>query len=370
MSSALLSWLDDLDRDAAKVFKKALRNGECMVVFGFDTGHGTALAAVKVKPINVKSKGKGRKESIKAQLTDAGQTQFYDVQRVDHRWLHGRDQDARSVVLKDKSVVLVGCGAVGGSIAVKLAEAGVGTIHCIDPGRLEWGNVGRHELGAEDIGEIKSGALVIRLRRRFPHLKFKDYGVFRWQRVFATERIVFSKADLVIATTGSWQAEGQLNDLALSVPGFPPVLYGWAEAHAVAGHAVLIPPGDACLACHFETNGRPIHRVVSWNEEAQLRREPACGTFFQPFGPIELSFINSLIANEALGALLALPEVATWATWISSKEHVFEASGTWSKEWIDNYGDPGEGGGVTRMKWLRNPDCKVCGEGSERKKID
>lgn len=369
-NSALLSWLDGLDRDAAKVLKKALKNAECMVIFGFDAGHGTALAAVKVKPNDVKAKGNSRKESIKARLADAGQTQLYAVQRVDHSWLHGRDQDARSAVLKDKSVVLIGCGAVGGSIVVKLAEAGVGTIHCIDPGRLEWGNIGRHVLGGEDVGEVKSKSLAFRLRSRFPHLKFTDYGPFQWQEVYGTQKEVFSNADLIVTTTGSWQADGQLNDLALEPTKFPPILYGWTEAHAVAGHAVLIPPGAACLACHFESKGVPVHKVVSWKEGTQLRREPACGTFFQPFGPIELSFIKSLIADEALGALLVRTEAAIWATWIASIDHVTETGGTWSDEWIESFSDPGKGAARTKREWLHNPNCKVCGEGRERMKSD
>ncbi len=367
-NSVLLSCLDDLDRDAAKVLKKALKNGECMVVFGFKARHGTALVAERVKPSDAKTKGTGRKESIKARLVDAGKTQFYDVQRVDHRWLHGRDQDDRSTDLKDKSVVLIGCGAVGGSIAVRLAQAGVGTIHCIDPDMLKWENIGRHVLGGEDVGEIKSKALTLRLRRRFPHLKF-DCEPSLWQKVDGRKK-VFSKADLVITTTGSWQAEGQLNDLARASTDFPPVLYGWVEAHAVAGHAVLIPPGDACLACHFEPKGKPVHKVVSWNEVVQFRREPACGTFFQPFGPIELSFVNSLIADEALNALLERPKAAKWATWIASKDHVTKTGGIWSNEWIDSFDDPGEGARRIKREWPSNPNCKICGEGRERMKND
>lgn len=361
-NSALLSWLDDLDRDAAKVLNKALRNRECMVVFGFDAGHGTALAAVKVKPSSTKTKGKSRKDSIKARLADTGQSHFYSVQRVDHHWLHGRDQDARATKLKDKRVILIGCGAVGGSVAEMIAAAGVGTVHCIDPGVLEWANIGRHVLGGEDVGKIKSNALADRLRRRYPHLSFEGYGALQWQEVYGHRNELFTNADLVVTTTGSWQADAQLNDLALASARFPPVLYGWAEAHAIAGHAVIIPPDYSCLACHFEANGRPVHRVAPWDSGTELRREPACGTFFQPFGPIELSYINSLIADEAISAVLELPQEAMWSTWIAPRNRVVETGGNWDSAWVDAFGDPGEGGCQSRREWPRNPDCLFCDE--------
>ena len=359
---SLLSWLNGLDNAANKKIKKALKKPECMIIFGFDVGDGAAFAAVTVKPSNTKLKSKGKKQAIKASLVDNGQPKFFEVKRVDHSWLHGRDHDAQSQSLKHKTVVLVGCGSVGGSVAHLLAEAGVGSIHCIDPGIMEWGNIGRHVLGSDSIGKIKSGRVVRQLQTRFPHLQFKSYGTSSWQQVYDANPQVFNNADLIVSTTGAWAVDAQLNELSLSTKEMPSVLYGWTEAHAVAGHAVLIPNEKACLACNFNNTGVHNNQTVDWGKKNTLKREAACGTFFQPFGPIELSFINALIADTALTEMLGASKNAICSSWLASRKKVEALGGKWSDNWVNKFGDPGEGGFQIQKDWEQNAKCHVCGK--------
>ncbi len=109
--------------------------------------------------------------------------------------------------------------------------------------------------------------------------------------------------DLIVSAMGDWTAEGGLNAWHLAERRRMRIVYGWTEAHACAGHAVAIGPEGGCFACGFGNDGRPLLRVTDWPRSA-LQAEPACGAVYQPFGPVELTHIEGLIAEVALDCLL------------------------------------------------------------------
>src|SRR3954452_21188615 len=87
-----------------------------------------------------------------------------------------------------------------------------------------------------------------------------------------------------------------------------PVLYGWTEAHACAGHAVAIAGQDGCLQCHIGRTGVPALTVVEWADGGDANQEePACGAHYQPYGPVELAYVTAMIAETALDCLLEPP---------------------------------------------------------------
>ncbi|WP_430997615.1 ThiF family adenylyltransferase, partial [Klebsiella pneumoniae] len=88
-------------------------------------------------------------------------------------FIHGRNLSFPS--LKDKKIVLVGCGAIGGYLAEGLVRLGAGTgqgeLLLIDPDELAPGNLGRHTLGMNSLRQAKVTALAARLGLEFPHAK-------------------------------------------------------------------------------------------------------------------------------------------------------------------------------------------------------
>ena len=359
---SLLEWLDGLDGDGKKVVKKALKKPNCLVVFGFDTGNGVALAGVFVTPRKPTKKVKSRQTAIISQLANTDQTKLLDIQRIDHAWVHGRGYDYRSPILSEKKVVVIGCGSVGSAVTKLLAEAGVGTLDLIDPDNMSWANIGRHVLGADCVGKQKADALAQTLQTQFPHLHIASHGALGWQEVYAYKSSMFDDADLIISATGSWQAEAQLNDLALTKgENFPTIVYGWTEPFGVAGHAVVIPAGKGCFACGFDAVGRPHHTVVDWKDVSQLKQEPACGTSFQPYGPIELSYVNTVIANAGLEVLISgSPTEACRSVWVARKSYVSDAGGEWSAKWSEIFGDRQDGGQTISVPWSPEKTCMAC----------
>ena len=102
----------------------------------------------------------------------------YKVRRADYDWIHSRGGDGCNYA--DKSVVLIGCGSIGGYIAHTLAKSGVGKLLLIDKDVLEWANIGRHILGAQYIGLSKSEALKRSISKEMPHLTIEAKQAIGW----------------------------------------------------------------------------------------------------------------------------------------------------------------------------------------------
>lgn len=81
--------------------------------------------------------------------------------------LSGADAERVQRRLGEASVVLLGCGGIGGLVAVTLATAGVGELVLVDGDHVELSNLTRQFLFAEaDIGLPKAEVLARELRRR------------------------------------------------------------------------------------------------------------------------------------------------------------------------------------------------------------
>ncbi len=272
----------------------------------------------------------GRAPARLLQLARLGGTivRRISVQRIDARWVHGRDADPRAAVLQGRCVTVIGCGSIGAQVAMALAQAGVGRLILIDPELLAPANIGRHVLGAEYIGVAKAAALAARIRASLPHVNVEARSS-SWQAVAESEPALL-KADLVVSAIGSWADEGALDAWRRATPLSPPVLYGWTEAHAVGGHAVSLF-GDGCLACGLSRLGEPVLRVADW-PSATARREAGCGSFYQPYGPVGLMNVNAMITDLALDCLLGIVEHSTHRIWTAGPAAIARAGAAWTPE--------------------------------------
>jgi len=281
-----------------------------------------------------------------------------DANRADAPWIHGRGQDPRTRRLIESTVTVLGCGSVGAPVAVTLAQAGVGHINLVDMEDLAWANVGRHPLGAASVGKNKAVELAAKLRADYPHATFTPFAT-NAETVIANPALLMA-SDVVVSTMGSWRAEGRLNDWHVREDRPLPIVYGWTEAHASAGHAVVIAKDGGCLRCGVSRTGVPTFRVSSWPEGGSgAMEEPACGAHYQAYGPIELGYINSLIAEAALDCLLDKPTTSTHRIFAARRSLMDRAGGSWSPEWIAAYPERGDGGFVVERPWPHRR-CSHC----------
>jgi molybdopterin/thiamine biosynthesis adenylyltransferase len=282
------------------------------------------------------------------------------IERADATWIHGRGRDPRAARLQHERVVAIGCGSIGAPVAIALAQAGVGHLTLIDYDILKWANIGRHPLGATYVGQYKSKALAQKLRADFPHASFDHLEVDADTTVRLHTEII-EGADLILAATGSWAADGRLDAWHTAGGRTVPVIYAWTEAHACAGHAAVLCGSQACLRCGFDNTGLPNFRITDWPNGATTHQEPACGAIYQPYGPIELGFINSLVGEMALDVLLQSEVTPAHRIWVGQQQRLVELGGTWSPQWRNDPSFREEGGLVVSRAWSH----RACAHGSE-----
>lgn len=286
------------------------------------------------------------------------------VQRADADWVHGRGQDQRTKQLLGVTVVVIGCGSIGAPVACTLAQAGAGRIVVVDPDALGWPNVGRHPLGAPAVGRNKAEALAERLQTDFPHLLI-EHRACDLHYLLDHHEDLLAGADLIVAATGNWVAESALNRWHIAQGRSRPIVYGWTEAHACAGHAVAIAGEAGCFQCHIGRTGAPEVRVIDWPDGGDVNiEEPACGAHYQPYGPVELAYVTALISEVALDCLLAPPTRSFSRVFVAAVHRLSALGGRLNDAWLSAFGE-GNGGVRTVDRPWSAMACAACGVSRE-----
>lgn len=343
-------------------------------ILGADSGNGPCLAGVVTRTSpTVDVRGKRRNGTLNGfrpgkipdsiftprLFSDASSASRLKAVRVDSAWIHGRGYDPHQAKLSKKRVIVVGCGSVGAPIAQHLVMSGVGDLDLVDPGTLDWANIGRHPLGAEYVGRNKAEALAEKLQRSYPHASIRGFNASYEElalRGFSATR----DADLIISATAEWESESLLNLQHVQGEITGPVLYTWTEAHACVGHAVLLLSSSPCLQCGMTLGGKARANITEWPEGNETRHEPACGAIFQPYGPVELQAALSLSASLALDSLLGKVHRTIHRVWAGPHALLLESGGKWSPTWLDGHPERESGGFQEELEWRKDELCPIC----------
>lgn len=338
------------------------RPDSIIAALGFTTANGAAVAGVVVpepRPPKYGPRDLLLKGFRKGTAPDALMLARYlggralmrrSVTRADPGWIHGRGQDELITQLRSKTVAVIGCGSVGAAIAVALAQSGIGNLILIDYDDLSWTNTSRHPLGAEYVGHPKSKALAEKLRSDFPHLNVAHY-VCDVDTAAREHGDVLLGCDLIVCASGSWGADSRLDAWQEAIERRVPILYAWLEAHACAGHALLIQGAGASLRPGFDPTGLPHFSVTAWPEGLPLRREPACGAMYQPYGSAELGYVNALIAELALESLYGEVAGTSHRIWVGPRRRLIQSGGGWSTTWRNDQAFREAGGFMFDRPW-------------------
>jgi molybdopterin/thiamine biosynthesis adenylyltransferase len=148
--------------------------------------------------------------------------------------------------LADSSILIFGQGAIGSSIALLLAKAGVGSLSLVDSARLRPGNAVRHAAGLTYVGKLKTVATTLEILEHAPDCRVTRHGA-TWG--IGQLRSWIQSTDLVVDAAANPGFSFLLNELALRAA--KPVLYVAAYRRAAIGRLRVVRPGqDACLICY------------------------------------------------------------------------------------------------------------------------
>lgn len=277
------------------------------------------------------------------------------VVRVDHNWIHSRGGDGRD--LSSKKVLLIGCGSLGGYVGHLLARAGVGFMTVTDNDTLGWENLGRHVLGAGAVGSSKAKALANELSSQLPHLEVTGIPL-DWRDALAKDADLFNRHDIIVSTVADWRCERPLNELARTIS-MPPIILGWLEPHAVAGHSLVISNNDGgCYECSANSFGQFMHRIADFEGET-MSREPGGCTHYQRYGPSALMPVASMISSVVIDTLLEPPTCSYLSTWVSSQDHLQSVRATISEQWDERIKVDGHSR-TYRNDWPASERCRLC----------
>jgi len=342
------------------------------VVIGFLTQTGPTAAAIRVQrpPRQSIPKDRGVNPIVKGfrpghvpqhilnmrMLSAGSKTRNLNTVRVDESWIHSRG--GNGLPKKNKRICIVGCGSLGGQVSLLLAQTGY-ELELIDPDSLDWDNVGRHILGSpRSIQQNKAKALATHLSQQLPHRDIQHHAT-TWKTVWEKTPEVIMNCDIIVSTTGDWPSESALNRLNRTVAGFPDLIIGWTEAHALAGHALIIRDIGGCLCCGMSGVGAFSHEAIVWKEE-QMAPIPACGGFYQPYGAIDLSQIHGLIARSVMDLAEGRIKKSEHRIWFGDIGRINTLGGTLAPRWNSPEFDIRQGLREYQHHWALNSQCSLC----------
>jgi hypothetical protein len=220
--------------------------------------------------------------------------------------------------LENKSVLVVGCGSVGGEIVYKLGSSGVGNMVLCDPDNYSMDNLYRHVLSDYFIGCNKAAALSLELDGKFPWIKTKYQSK---KLLDLRDKNYLNSFDLIVIAIGSPTHERLFHDFLIKNRIKTPVVNTWLEGYGIGGHAVLdLQNANGCLRCAYvdlQTGARGLSSNLNFLESGQnlTVNHAGCGELFLPYNSISAAQTALIATNLAIGSLLGKITSSTKVSW-------------------------------------------------------
>ena len=262
-----------------------------------------------------------------------------------------------SLELGKKSVLLIGCGSVGGELAMRLTSAGVGRLTASDPDTFSEENLYRHVLSVKDIGRLKTVALARAMALRHPWAELTS-----WCKRLEELRdpTVLQQFDLVVIAIGSPTVERVFAEYCRHENVGVPVINCWLEGYGIGGHAILVMPGaKGCWHCAYvdpQTLTRALTSNLNFLKPGQvvMRNLGGCGTQFLPYSGIAASCTATMAADLSVRFLAGEVTTSSKVSWKGGDAEAMRAS----REVTWRYRHFGES---LRILPLHNENCDLCG---------
>jgi hypothetical protein len=219
-----------------------------------------------------------------------------------------------AAALRDKRILLVGCGAIGSFVSLELARLGIGNMFLWDSDLVRAGNGVRWPMGRQAWGYSKTFALATFIVNNYPWTQIASAQghvggaspdledvVNGDQNPLEMVRDQIKKSDLVIDATGSTEAQQALaytcRELGI------PYIAGYATLGAAGGVVASFPSKSAsCLVCLLEGWGDRLLPLPPVDETGGLVLG-GCNTVTFTGASYDLQEVSMNVVRRAVGIL-------------------------------------------------------------------
>ena len=196
--------------------------------------------------------------------------------------------EAGQALLSESSAAVVGAGALGGTLALHMVRAGVGSITICDNDTVDIHNIARQLLYDEgDVGASKLQTTVAKLKAMNSDVKVTGVEEFLTAK---TAESILGNADIILDGTDRMEPRYVMNEYSQR-RGIPYVYGGVLGSHGML-YNVVPGEGRPCLACIFPPSDA-MKRVPTCAEVGIVNTVPA--------------IIASIQATEAIKILIGAP---------------------------------------------------------------
>lgn len=272
--------------------------------------------SVKVPPLGKRGVPNGyRPKTAHLPLLKRNRTssvKLYPVHHLSTQALYRRVPGQASERISKAKVLLLGCGTIGSRVAETLVKSGVASLDLVDNDKLVTGNVCRHVLGLDGLGEYKAEALRDHLLRRNPFAKICALKANVLTDHDAVSLLVRNN-DLVICCIGNDAVETWVNECAMASG--KPVLFCRTHAHATIGQLILAETGQGCFECIRAYLGEPdcpIPQLPVLDFAQMVDFDTDCGATFIPASAVDVDLVSLHAARLAIHLLEGKPLSANY----------------------------------------------------------
>jgi len=282
------------------------------------------------------------------------------IVRLDERRILRRGGAMQALTEKRVSVGIVGCGSVGGFLAMSLARCGISKFLLVDKDCMAPENVARHLCGLVDAVKAtpKVDAVARRLREHFPHIECNSVrgDVLR---LLQTQDLRLDDYALLVVAAGSMATERRINYVVRKGRLNVPVVYLWIEPFGLGGHILYASPsGQGCYECCIDQDGLFSYSIARPGQRFH-KRESGCQSTFLPYSSVEVEHFISVACRKIVELVESKADVSTLYTWLGDLRR-FEKLGY---RIADTYAAdlPYR---LTQGRTVQERTCGLCGEAS------
>lgn len=231
--------------------------------------------------------------------------------------------------IRTKSVLILGCGSLGGYIASNLCQYGITSLDILDKDYYSPENACRHWLGfcGEAATKIinKADLLKNRLYSMYPYvdidsLNYEDRSV----EAFIEDIVRLSRYDLIISALGEPTLNLEINRLLYQNGICTPFLCCFNEPYGIGGHSIIVNiDKDSCLECLYTscTSNEQVTFRGSFVEENQnfSKNMSGCAGSFVPYSNLDSQQTAICVARMAIDVLNGKIVHNTMCSWLGSR---------------------------------------------------